>query len=386
MTSPNPKDAVTSPTSPTVHFSRGIPPLEAIPSADIAELTGSVLSAEPDRVFQYAPIGRHTGDRELRDQLGAFHSVDPDRIFVTNGSLQALDLLAAHLLKDAPRKKVLAEAPTYDRAVQIFERHGAQVSGIPLRGDGLDLDVLRERLRTEVPAFVYLIPDFQNPGGVTTSEEKRRELVRLSAEFGFTILEDIPYRELRFAGTAPTLLGELAASVEGARVLTIGSLSKILSPGLRVGYVIGPPGTPGALAALAESTYLSPAPLLQVVAARAFASGLVRRNIDEVRKLLRPRHDTAVEAVRKALGEAALCVPEGGYYISVHLPVRTTEEKFLAAAAAEGVALTRGSAFYPADSAPPSGTVFLRLPFQALSDEEFAEGVTRLASVAQRAE
>ncbi|WYB30520.1 aminotransferase class I/II-fold pyridoxal phosphate-dependent enzyme [Streptomyces sp. SM1P] len=134
MTAPNPKDAVTSPTSPTVHFSRGIPPLEAIPSADIAELTGSVLSAEPDRVFQYAPIGRHTGDRELRDQLGAFHSVDPDRIFVTNGSLQALDLLAAHLLKDAPRKKVLAEAPTYDRAVQIFERHGAQVSGIPLRG------------------------------------------------------------------------------------------------------------------------------------------------------------------------------------------------------------------------------------------------------------
>ena len=88
----------------------------------------------------------------------------------------------------------------------------------------------------------------------------------------------------------------------------------------------------------------------------------------------------------RAFAGGRLCVPEGGYYISVHLPVRTTEEKFLAAAAAEGVALTRGSAFYPADSAPPSGTVFLRLPFQALSDEEFAEGVTRLASVAQRAE
>ncbi|WP_411096529.1 PLP-dependent aminotransferase family protein [Streptomyces sp. 020-2-3H-GM] len=378
--------AVSDATSAKVHFSRGIPPLEAIPSAEIAELTGSLLSAEAGRLFQYAPIGLHAGDAELREQLGAFHAVDPDRIFVTNGSLQALDLLAGYLLKDAPRKKVLAEAPTYDRAVQIFERHGAQVSGIPLRHDGLDLDVLRERLRTEVPAFVYVIPDFQNPAGVTTSEEKRRELVALSAEFGFTILEDIPYRELRFAGTAPTLIGDLADGVEGAKVLTIGSLSKVVSPGLRVGYVIAPLGTPKDLAALAESTYLSPAPLLQAVAARAFASGLVRRNIDEVRTLLRPRHDTAVEAVRKALGDAALCVPEGGYYISVHLPVRTTEEKFLAAAGAANIALTRGSAFYPADAAPPSGTVFLRLPFQALSAEEFTEGVTRLAEVAQRAE
>ncbi|MFI6418625.1 PLP-dependent aminotransferase family protein [Streptomyces sp. NPDC050842] len=370
----------------TVHFSRGIPPLEAIPSATIAELTREILSSESDRVFQYAPIGHHTGDRELRDELGAFHSVDPDRIFVTNGSLQALDLLAAHLLKDAPRTSVLAEAPTYDRAVQIFERHGGQVTGVPLRHDGLDLDILRDRLRAEVPAFVYVIPDFQNPSGVTTSEEKRRELVGLSAEFGFTILEDIPYRELRFDGDAPTLLSELAESVPGARVLTMGSLSKMLSPGLRVGYVIAPPGVPRALAALAESTYLSPAPLLQTVAARAFASGLVRQNIEDVRKLLRPRHDTAVEAVRKALGDVALCVPEGGYYLSVHLPVLTTEEKFLAAAAGAGLALTRGSAFYPAESAPPAGTVFLRLPFMSLGGEEFTEGVERLAAVAQRAE
>ncbi|MGA6172905.1 PLP-dependent aminotransferase family protein [Streptomyces sp. NPDC012600] len=369
----------------TVHFSRGIPPLEAIPSLAIAELTGTILSTEPDRVFQYAPIGHHTGDRELRDQLGAFHSVDPDRIFVTNGSLQALDLLAAHLLKDAPSHLVLAEAPTYDRAVQIFERHGGRVSGVPLRHDGLDLDILRQRLRTEVPAFVYVIPDFQNPSGVTTSEEKRRELVCLSAEFGFTILEDIPYRELRFDGTAPTLLGELADGVDGARVLTMGSLSKILSPGLRVGYVIAPPGVPRALAALAESTYLSPAPLLQTVAARAFESGLVRQNIEAVRKLLRPRHDAAVEAVRKVLGDVALCVPEGGYYISVHLPVRTTEEELLAAASAENIALTRGSAFYPADSAPPAGTVFLRLPFQSLGGEEFTAGVTGLAAVARQA-
>ncbi|MFF9040978.1 PLP-dependent aminotransferase family protein [Streptomyces sp. NPDC014892] len=369
----------------TVHFSRGIPPLEAIPSAAIAEHTSAILAAEPDRVFQYAPIGHHTGDQELREQLGKFHSVDPERVFVTNGSLQALDLLAAHLLRDAVRPRVLVEAPTYDRAVQIFERHGAQVSGVPLRHDGIDVDALRERLRAEVPAFVYVIPDFQNPSGVTTSEDKRRELVRLSAEYGFTILEDIPYRELRFGGTAPTPLGELAEAVDGARVLTIGSLSKVLSPGLRVGYVTGPADTPRALAALAEGTYLSPAPLLQAVAARTLANGLVRENVDRVRELLRPRHDAAVEAVRQTLGEVQLCVPEGGYYISVHLPVRTDEASFLTAARDDGLALTRGSAFYPADSAPPTGTVFLRLPFQALDSAEFVEGVQRLAAAAERA-
>jgi 2-aminoadipate transaminase len=370
----------------TVHFSRGIPPLEAIPSRAIAEHTAAILAEEPDRVFQYAPIGRHTGDRELREQLGKFHSVDPDRVFVTNGSLQALDLLAAHLLRDTAEPEVLVEAPTYDRAVQIFERHGGRVSGVALQHDGLDLDALRDRLSARVPAFVYTIPDFQNPSGVTTSEEKRRELVRLSAEYGFTILEDIPYRELRFSGTAPTPLGELAESVDGARVLTIGSLSKVLSPGLRVGYVIGPAGTPGALAALAEATYLSPAPLLQSVAARALAHGLVEENLEQVREFLRPRHDAAVEAVRQTLGEVRLCVPEGGYYVSVHLPVRGgDEESFLAAARDNGLALTRGSAFYPADSAPPSGTVFLRLPFQALDPEEFTEGVRRLAASADRA-
>lgn len=369
----------------TVHFSRGIPPREAIPSADIAAHTSAILTAEPDRVFQYAPIGRHTGDPELREQLGKFHSVDPERVFVTNGSLQALDLLAAHLLRGADAPLVLVEAPTYDRAVQIFERHGARVSGVPLRHDGIDLDVLEERLRTEVPAFLYVIPDFQNPSGVTTSEDKRRELVRLSAAHGFTILEDIPYRELRFSGAAPTPLGELAAAVDGAKVLTIGSLSKVLSPGLRVGYVIGPAETPRDLAALAESTYLSPAPLLQAVAARALGHGLVQENVERVRALLKPLHDHAVAAVRETLGEVQLCVPDGGYYVSVHLPVPGDEAAFLDAARNNGLTLARGSAFYPADSAPPAGTVFLRLPFQALDPEEFTEGVKRLAAAAGQA-
>lgn len=219
-------------------------------------------------------------------ELGCAHPMGP---------LKLADLLAALLLRGAAAPLVLVEAPTYDRAVQIFERHGARVSGVPLRHDGINLDVLEERLRTEVPAFLYVIPDFQHPSGVTASGDKHRELVRLSAAHGFTILEDIPYRELRFSGAAPTPLCELAEAV------------------------------------------------------------------------------------------VQLCVPDGGYYLSVHLPVPGDEAAFLDAARANGLTPACGSAFYPADSAPPSGTVFLRLPFQALRPEEFTEGVKRLAAAAGQA-
>ncbi len=363
----------------TVHFSRGIPPLEAIPSEELADHTAFVLEERRDEVFQYAPIGKYRGDPALREQLGAFHGVDPERIFVGNGSLQVLDLVAAHLLRDGG--DVLVERPTYDRAVGIVERHGGRLLSVPLEADGIDVELLRERLPDRpAPAFLYTIPDFQNPSGVTTSTEKRRALVELAAEHDFPILEDVPYRELRYHGEAPPSLGELA---QDARVITLGSLSKVLSPGLRIGYAISDPSTATALAALAEGTYLSPAPLCQAVAARCLAAGAVGAHIERVRDFLRPRHDAAVSAAREQLGDALLAVPDGGYYLAAHLRVDADEPALLAAARADGVVLTPGSAFYPRGASPPQGTLFVRLPFQALEPEEFASGVERLARVAE---
>ncbi|HEY6779678.1 MAG TPA: PLP-dependent aminotransferase family protein [Thermoleophilaceae bacterium] len=358
-----------------VHFSRGIPPLEAIPSEQLADHTAFVLEERRDEVFQYAPIGRHRGDPALRTQLGAFHGVDPERIFVGNGSLQVLDLVAALLL--GAGGDVIVETPTYDRAVGIVERHGGRLVNVPLEPDGIDLERLRDVLRDRpAPAFLYTIPDFQNPSGVTTSAAKRRALAELAAEYGFPILEDVPYRELRYHGETPPLLGELAGD---ARVITLGSLSKVLSPGLRVGYAIVDPDTATALAALAEGTYLSPSPLCQAIAARCLASGTVGEHIEHVRDFLRPRHDAALAAVREHLGDALLAVPNGGYYLAAHLPVGVDEPTLLRAARDEGVVLTPGSAFYPGSASPPAGTLFVRLPFQALEPEEFASGIERLA-------
>jgi 2-aminoadipate transaminase len=358
-----------------VHFSRGIPPLEAIPSEELADHTVAVLEERRDEVFQYAPIGRHRGDPALRAQLGAFHGVDPERIFVGNGSLQVLDLVAALLLRDGG--DVVVETPTYDRAVGIVERHGGRLVNVPLEDDGIDVERLRTLLDERgAPAFLYTIPDFQNPSGVTTSEAKRRALVELAAEYGFAILEDVPYRELRYHGETPPTIGELAGD---ARVITLGSLSKVLSPGLRIGYAIADPETASALAAAAEGTYLSPSPLTQAIAARCLAAGTVGAHIERVRDFLGPRHDAAVTAAREHLGDALLTVPDGGYYLAAHLPVDLDEPALLAAARDEGVVLTAGSAFYPGSAAPPDGTLFVRLPFQALEPEEFASGIERLA-------
>lgn len=358
-----------------VHFSRGIPPLEAIPSEQLADHTAFVLEERRDEVFQYAPIGRHRGDPALRAQLGAFHGVDPERIFVGNGSLQVLDLVASLLLRDGG--DVIVETPTYDRAVGIVERHGGRLVNVPLEADGIDVERLRAWLREHpAPAFLYAIPDFQNPSGVTTSAAKRQALAELAAEHDFPILEDVPYRELRYHGETPPTLGALAGD---ARVITLGSLSKVLSPGLRIGYAIADAETATALAALAEGTYLSPSPLCQAIAARCLAAGTVGEHIERVRDFLRPRHDAAVAAAREHLGDALMCVPDGGYYLAAHLPVDVGEPALLAAAREEGVVLTPGSAFYPGSAAPPAGTLFVRLPFQALEPDEFASGVERLA-------
>jgi DNA-binding transcriptional MocR family regulator len=210
------------------------------------------------------------------------------------------------------------------------------------------------------------------------AEAKRTALVELAATYGFAIVADIPYRQLRYHGDPPPTLADLAGT---ARVITIGSLSAVLSPGLRIGYAISDPETAHALAALAEGTYLSPAPLCQAVAARCLASDVVRSSIGRIRHLLRPRHDAAVTAVRSRLGGALLTVPDGGYYLGLRLRVQADETTLLAAARADGITLARGSAFHPPSAPPPPGAHFLRLPFHAFDSGDFAYGVDRLARI-----
>lgn len=364
----------------TLAFCGSVPPPEVIPAHSLAVQTVAVLDEDREAAFRYPPIGRYLGDPALREQLGALHGADPDGIFVGNGSLQVLDLLVSLLLRSGPRE-VWVESPTYDRALAVFQRHGVQLDGIPVESDGLDIDALRHRLRSGPPVFLYTIPDFQNPTGVTMIESKREALVELAATYGFAIVQDIPYRDLRYHGSTPPSLADLTGAPGPARVISIGSLSTVLSPGLRIGYAISDPETAHALAALAESTYLSPAPLCQAVAARCLAGDVMRATVGQIRYLLRPRHDAAVTAVRQRLGGALVTVPDGGYYLGVRLRMRVDETALLAAARADGITLTRSSAFHPPGTPPPADRHFLRLPFHSLPPDEFASGVDRLAHI-----
>lgn len=361
----------------TIPFSRGVPPLELIPANELAAIAETVLEEHPDTIFQYAPLGHNKGDEKLRRELGKFHGVDAEEIFVGNGSLQVLDLLACHFSKNGV-KTVFVEVPTYDRALQIFNRYGARIIGLPLQKDGIDVDALLSRLEESTPALLYIIPDFQNPSGVTTSEEKRKELIDITERFPLTVIEDIPYRELRYHGITPPLLRKIARRKD--RVITVGSLTKILSPGLRIGYALSDEQTAFALAGLAEGTYLSPSPFCHAVAARALADGLMESTVNKAKAILAPRHDAAVAYANALLGDSLIAVPDGGYFLGVYLPATMDEETLICNAREEGIMLTSGSAFYPERRC--SDTVFLRLPFHALHPVDFAEGLERLIRVA----
>ncbi|MDF0522700.1 PLP-dependent aminotransferase family protein [Bradyrhizobium yuanmingense] len=365
------------PASSPIYFTRGVPPSEAIPSEELGVIARSLVDRPTQQLFQYAPSDGYLGDRVLRTAIGEANRVSPDEVFIGNGSLQVLDLLAAILVKPE-RSTVLVEQPTYDRSIRIFGRHGARVVGVPLQGDGIDTAMLAEQMKRLRAAALYLIPDFQNPAGITTSLAKRRQILDLAAEFDVLVIEDTPYRELRFEGVAQPLFKDIAGR---ARVVTIGSLSKTLSPGLRIGYAIGSGALMRQLAELATDTYLSPAPICQSIAAECFRAGLVERNIVRVRDLIRPKWAAAIGGASEIFGRDCMCLPQGGYFLGITVNSDLSEPAFIASASTAGVIMTPGSAFFPSEGQPGSGTLFLRLPFHALDPGDFRSGIEILQTI-----
>jgi len=208
-----------------IDFTRGVPADESFPLVELAECAAAVV-AGPHGVLvqQYGPS---PGFGPLREWLAAQHGVPVDRVLVGNGSLQLIDLLGWALL--ARGDTVFVESPTYDRTLTLLRRHGIGVVGIPMAADGPELEAFEQALRRQVPKLFYTIPDFQNPSGATTSLAKRRRLVELAARHGFRILEDAPYRPLRYRGSDVPALSEL----DGERVLHMSSFTKRISPGVR---------------------------------------------------------------------------------------------------------------------------------------------------------
>ena len=366
-----------TPVSPIL-FTRGVPAVEALPATRIGECLQAVLSA-PDghNVLQY---GHHGGYLPLRELLAGQYGVSAENVLVGNGSLHLQDLLSALLVKRGD--VVLTEQPSYDRAITTFRRRGARVIGLPLLADGVDTDALERVLSAVKPAFMYVIPDFQNPAGTTTSAAKREKLVAIAEAHDFWLIEDVPYRLLRYRGTDLPLLRDISPR----KVLTISSFSKLISPALRVGYVVGDAAIIKVLRDLAEETILAPVLPTQAAVVEFFKRGYFETNLADLKALYAPRLDALLAALHDYLPNISITAPEGGFFVSLILPPNMKAEGLLARAKDVGLTLTDGRGFFAdpledTDAADDIGGRFVRLPFCALTPDDIREGVRRLAMV-----
>ena len=353
-----------------ISFARGIPAPELLPVADLADCAHAAIEADGEAVLNYGPAG---GYAPLREWLASRHRVDPERIVVTNGSLQGFLFLAQRLVAHGP---VLVEEPTYDRPLKLLESLGAEVFGLPVDDEGIDVDTLELILRRGGvrPAFLYTIPTFQNPSGRTLSKARRRRLVRLARRHDLLLVEDDPYGLVRFEGRRLPTLFELDG---GANVVYSSSFSKTVAPGLRVGYLVLPPGLAADVEAEATGTYITPALLPQATAYEYLRRGLLEKNLGRVCQALRQRRDAMISALARDLPEASWSHPEGGYFLWLDLPPGIAASE-LAARVGGGVTFVPGSDFFNG----PGGESSIRLAYSFPAPEEIGEGIARLASAA----
>ena len=300
--------------------------------------------------------------------------VDPNRVIVGQGSLQLQDLCARMFV--SPGDPVYVEEPTYDRALTIVRRAGARVVGFDLERDGVDVEAVASRLDAgEKPVLFYVIPDFQNPSGAILSGEKRQRIAELARTYGFWIVEDVPYRRLRYRGEELPSLLDLAPD----RVLQMSSYSKLISPGLRVGYVILPESLVDPLAEMAEDTYINASYLNQAIVADFIRRGWLEPQIKQIKGIYEPRLYATLSALQEHMADLATWrEPDGGFFVGVTLNGDVDTDELLRRAGGENLALTDGRGFF-VDRA--KGNSFVRLPFCALTAQQIEEGVGRLADV-----
>ncbi|HUG72582.1 MAG TPA: PLP-dependent aminotransferase family protein [Steroidobacteraceae bacterium] len=356
----------------TINFTRGVPANESFPVAELAACTQRVLEQQAVSVLQYGPAA---GLAALREWLAQWQQVPVERVLTGNGSLEIVEFLCIALLGRG--ELVFTESPSYDRAITLFRRNGAGIEGIPLQADGPDIDALEAALKRRVPTLLYVIPDFQNPSGATCSLAKRRRIVELAEQYNFLLLEDAPYRMLRYRGKDEPTLYSLAPH----RVLHMSSFTKLIAPGVRTGFMLGDPALLAKIGKVAEDTYISPGYFAHGVTAEWCREGNLLPQIERLKALYAPRLDATLAALDKYIPDAVATRPDGGFFLSITLPEGISTTAVRTAAAKHNLNLADGLAFFPTGG----GERFLRLPFCALTPAQLDEGVRRLSLAVREA-
>ena len=355
----------TNPTE-TISFARGAPSADIIPAEAVRDAAARALESDWKRALSYGTGKGHLG---LCEWIAELHGVDVSQVMVTNGSMEGAALLFRTLVGKGDR--VIVEQPTYDRTLLLLNRAGAELAPAALEADGVDVDAVAAACEAGAPTLAHIIPNFHNPAGCTLSEAKRRRLVELAAEHGFVLFEDDPYRLISFEGKA----GETMLEMDDAdRVIHASSFSKTVSPGVRVGYLVGPSEQIATLAKRASENYISPNMLAESVVWELCRSGALDSNIEVVNAALTERRDALVTALEEKIPEAEFVVPAGGYFLWLSLQEGTDTVELLARCKDEGVAFVAGPDFLI-----EGGSNDLRLSFASVPADQVPEGVERIA-------
>jgi len=341
-----------------ISFARGVPAPECLALEELADCARTAIERDGAPALNYGPAG---GYAPLREWIADQHDVEPERVVLTNGSLQGFRFLAELL---SPTGTVVVEAPTYDRPLKILAELEAEVICVPLD---------EEPAMNGGVAFLYTIPTFQNPSGRSLSVDRRKGLAERARD-GLLVLEDDPYRHIRFEGEPPPTIFELA---RGENVLYSSSFSKSIAPGPRVGYLVLPTVLAERVLAAATASYITPGLLSQAVIYEFVRRGSFEPNLERVNGLLRERRDAMVSALGRHLPEATWNVPEGGYFVWLDLPEGIKASDLHP----EGVTFVAGTDFF----CGPGGESALRLAFSYESPTAIEEGVRRLASAVRAA-
>lgn len=364
-----------------ISFAGGFPDAAMFDVEGIREASQAALSQEPGAALQY---GATEGYQPLREQLSAFmHSkgadVAPEGLIVTTGSQQALDLLGKTLI--SPGDKVIVEGPTFLATIQCFRLYGAQLISAPIDGEGVQTDALEALIAEHKPKFVYLIPTFGNPSGALLNLQRRQRVLELAVQHNTIVVEDDPYGDLYFGDVPPPSLLALSAQVPGSRerLVHCGSLSKVLSPGLRVGWMIAPAALLAKATMCKQFSDAHTSTFAQATAAQYLKAGRMPATLDKVRTVYAERAAAMGQALKAELGGAMVYTqPQGGLFFWARLTgaggTSADAAAFAKRAIEQGVAFVPGAPFYA--SHPDMAT--LRLSFATADVGKIAEGVRRL--------
>ena len=362
-----------------VSLAGGTPYVEALPLDAVGSMVGSLVADRGAQALQYCTAQGDAGLRERICEVMALESVQahPDDVVVTVGSQQALDLLARIFID--PGDVVLAEAPSYVGALGAFAAYQAQVVHVPMDDDGLIPFALAEALAQVAASgrrakFLYTVPNFHNPAGVTLAAGRRHEILRICQQAGLLVIEDNPYGLLGFDGEPMRALR--ADDPEG--VVYLGTFSKTFAAGVRVGWAVAPPAIRDKLILAAESAVLCHSSFAQLTVREYLSTQPWREQIKDFRELYRERRDAVLDALASMMPDGCRWTrPAGGFYVWLRLPDGVDAKAMLPRAIASRVAYVPGTGFY----ADGSGSQFARLCYAFPAPDRIKEGIRRLAAV-----